>query len=108
MPEPDKTREQLQARLEALEARLAEIEETLREPEEDDWQEQAAELDEDEVLGRLARAGRDEIALIRGALKRFDQGTYGKCPSCGKPIDPRRLKALPEVTNCIRCARSSR
>jgi len=97
-------RSRLEARLRALQERLAEIQETLREPEDDDLAEQAIELDDDEVLERLSRAGRDEALLIRAALKRIDDDAYGKCVSCGKVIGKRRLRALPEASTCLRCA----
>ena len=98
-------RARLETRLRVLRDRLAEIHETLREPEDDDLAEQAVELDDDEVLERLSCAGRDEALLIRAALKRIDDNTYGKCVSCGKTIGERRLRALPEASTCLRCAR---
>jgi RNA polymerase-binding transcription factor DksA len=104
---PDDTteiRSRLEARLKALQERLAEIHEILQQPEDDDLAEQAVDLDDDEVLERLSRAGRDEALLIRAALKRIDGKTYGRCLTCGKPIDERRLRALPEASTCLRCA----
>jgi RNA polymerase-binding transcription factor DksA len=100
----DKKRIQLEERLESLQERLAEFSETLRQPEDDDFEEQAAELDEDEVVARLSRAGRTELQLIEAALKRIDEGTYGKCVDCGKTIEKRRLQALPEAERCLSCA----
>lgn len=44
------------------------------------------------------------IERINAALGRLDQGTYGLCTNCGRPIDPERLKALPYVELCIECA----
>jgi DnaK suppressor protein len=38
---------------------------------------------------------------IESALQRVDEGTYGICEVCGKPIDPERLEALPYATKCI-------
>src|SRR3979490_975028 len=35
------------------------------------------------------------IEEIDDALRRIDDGTYGLCERCGKPIDERRLKAMP-------------
>jgi RNA polymerase-binding transcription factor DksA len=107
---PDDTQEirsRLEARLGALRERLTEIHEILREPEDDDLSEQAIELDDDEVLERLSRAGRDEVLLIRAALERIDDKSYGKCVSCGKAIEKRRLRALPEASTCLPCARKS-
>ncbi len=37
------------------------------------------------------------------ALDRLREGEYGTCEDCGEPIAPARLKAMPEVTTCIRC-----
>jgi len=100
-------RSRLEARLSVLEERLAEFQETLREPEDENLEEQALDLDEDDVLDRLAHAGRDEARLIRAALERIDSGSYGVCASCGKPIGERRLRALPEATTCLPCARGN-
>ncbi len=40
---------------------------------------------------------------LAGALERLRGGDYGVCEECGEPIAPARLRALPEVTTCIRC-----
>lgn len=37
------------------------------------------------------------------ALKRVAQGTYGKCVSCGNPIDIARLTAVPTALYCMNC-----
>jgi DnaK suppressor protein len=37
------------------------------------------------------------------ALRRIDDGTYGTCTSCGRPIPKGRLKALPHATLCLEC-----
>ena len=46
------------------------------------------------------------LADIDAALKRIDEGTYGICTSCGKPIAVERLEALPWATLCIDCKRN--
>ena len=53
---------------------------------------------------RVLPAGRLEAAAIRTAIKRLDNGTYEECSKCGKPIDPRRLVALPTTATCLRCS----
>lgn len=40
---------------------------------------------------------------IEAALERLDAGKYGVCERCGRPINPRRLEALPYVTLCVDC-----
>jgi YteA family regulatory protein len=42
---------------------------------------------------------------IEAALKRIEEGTYGICTNCGKPIAVERLEALPWATLCIDCKR---
>lgn len=37
------------------------------------------------------------------ALERLRGGDYGICEECGETISPARLRALPEVTTCVRC-----
>ena len=37
------------------------------------------------------------------ALERLRGGDYGMCEECSEPIAPARLRALPEVTTCVRC-----
>jgi DnaK suppressor protein len=37
------------------------------------------------------------------ALARIDEGTYGVCESCGKPIGKARLLAFPRATLCVPC-----
>ncbi len=37
------------------------------------------------------------------ALQRLGEGKYGTCEACGEAIAPARLKAMPEVTTCVRC-----
>ena len=41
------------------------------------------------------------LAAIDAALKRIDDGTYGRCERCGNAIEPERLEALPWATLCI-------
>ena len=48
---------------------------------------------------------RDLIDQITRALRRVDDGTYGTCERCGRPIDAARLKALPHALLCMDCKR---
>jgi len=45
------------------------------------------------------------LQQVEEALSRFASGAYGVCKSCGEPIDPARLKALPHATRCLDCQR---
>jgi DnaK suppressor protein len=46
-----------------------------------------------------------QMALVDDALARLDDGTFGACVRCGKPIPPGRLEALPWAAFCIDCQR---
>jgi len=43
------------------------------------------------------------IEEIDDALLRIDNGTYGLCDRCGKPIDVERLKAMPTAKYDAEC-----
>jgi DnaK suppressor protein len=45
---------------------------------------------------------RDLMERIDKALAKIDEGTYGLCDRCGRPIEKLRLKALPYANLCIK------
>lgn len=49
----------------------------------------------------LEEGARETLAEIDAALKRIDDGTYGICEVCGKPIGADRLSAIPRTRLCI-------
>lgn len=53
----------------------------------------------------LEAAGHTQAQLrgIRYALAKFDDGSFGECEECGKPIGFSRLQARPEARLCIAC-----
>jgi DnaK suppressor protein len=55
----------------------------------------------------LRDRSRTELARVEVALRALDEGTYGTCVTCGNPIAPERLEALPWSTQCIDCARKT-
>jgi DnaK suppressor protein len=50
----------------------------------------------------LAETDSAILAQVRGALKRIDDGTYGRCIVDGKPIDPKRLESIPWTPYCLK------
>jgi RNA polymerase-binding transcription factor DksA len=62
----------------------------------------------DEFLFDVSAALAENAAYLHqevdDALKRLDDGRYGKCETCGKSIAGARLDALPFVRDCIDCA----
>ena len=47
-----------------------------------------------------------ELHDIDAALARLEEGTYGYCQRCGRPIPRERLEALPATPYCVDCARA--
>ena len=43
----------------------------------------------------------DELLQIEAAFQRLEQGTYGTCQACGRPIAAERLEALPASRFCV-------
>jgi RNA polymerase-binding transcription factor DksA len=41
---------------------------------------------------------------VRGALRRLDDGTFGRCERCERDIAAARLQAIPYARFCVRCA----
>lgn len=68
-----------------------------------DSEEQATELQNEEVLDQLDVDSRERLIQIDAALNRMDSNTYGICVECGEPISVNRLKALPFAARCIAC-----
>lgn len=56
----------------------------------------------------MVRLHRQRLADIEAAIERIDQGTWGECSSCGKPISKARLQALPMTQVCVECASKRR
>ena len=80
---------------------------------------QSATVSLDESIGRLSRADalqsqqigialeaniKTRLANVRAALSAIDDGTYGVCRRCGKPVGEARLKAMPETPACVDCS----
>jgi len=43
------------------------------------------------------------LSEVQQALKRIDEGTYGRCITCGNPIPEKRLEAIPWAVRDIKC-----
>jgi RNA polymerase-binding protein DksA len=53
----------------------------------------------------LRDRSRLDLSRVEAAIRALDDGTYGTCTNCGKPIATERLEAIPWVATCIDCAR---
>jgi DnaK suppressor protein len=69
----------------------------------DDQADVGAKTYEREHEMSLAYNSRDLLVQNERALERIEEGTYGVCESCGKPIGKARLQAFPRATLCVTC-----
>ncbi|HJR07905.1 MAG TPA: TraR/DksA family transcriptional regulator [Pyrinomonadaceae bacterium] len=56
-----------------------------------------------ELQFRLGERESQAVADIDQALLRIEEGSYGICQSCNKPIDERRLEAVPTARYDAAC-----
>jgi DnaK suppressor protein len=62
------------------------------------------QVEQSREMGLMTRSRLVErMKRISAALRRIDQGEYGRCAECGDAIKPARLRALPEVETCVPC-----
>ncbi len=59
-------------------------------------------MDRETAFLLASQEGRTLLA-IDDALRRIQKKTYGKCSECGRPINPKRLDAIPHAILCINC-----
>ena len=43
------------------------------------------------------------LGLVQAALQRLEDGQFGTCVECGRPVEKKRLDAVPWARHCIRC-----
>ena len=103
------TKSELNKYKEILEAKQAELARVLRNREGIAIEKSADALDEVQHAAERELAIRNldrESALLRLvklALRRLNEGTFGTCMHCEENISPRRLAALPWAPYCIQC-----
>lgn len=66
-----------------------------------------ADTVQSELNSQLLEVESRELAAIDDAIRRLDEGNYGDCDSCKKPIPLTRLRAVPHAKECIGCHRRS-
>ncbi|MCK0097368.1 TraR/DksA C4-type zinc finger protein [Yoonia sp. F2084L] len=95
---------QITARIKELTAHMQQISDDLDQPLPADLEDQAIDLEDDEVLSSLGRANSQEVRLLHDALRRIEDGSYGICQKCGEDISHARLDAVPYAVICRNCA----
>ena len=104
---PDLDPDAIRAALLAERARLqADVAETIQAPGQMTYGSQAAaasQVFEQQRDLALRDRATSHLELVDAALARLDDGTFGTCQRCGRPIAPARLEALPWAAHCIEC-----
>jgi len=68
-----------------------------------DTSDMASDAAEGDLALRIAESETAEASEIERAIEKIDNGTYGTCETCNKPIGTERIEYLPYVTLCIKC-----
>jgi DnaK suppressor protein len=61
-------------------------------------------ITERHLLSQVSTANEQAAYLVRRALEKIAEGTYGMCDKCGGSIGKERILARPRSTRCISCA----
>ena len=84
--------------------RIDKIEDHIQNPQDDlneHWEDQAISYRQNDMRKNLMDEARQSLVYVDNALSRIENGTYGECEVCGKPIEEQRLEALPYATLCM-------
>jgi RNA polymerase-binding transcription factor DksA len=76
---------------------------SLHEPEKE-LEESASKETMSAGLAQLDDRGQAEIREIDHALTKMDEGKFGKCEACRRPISLKRLQVVPWARQCVQCA----
>jgi RNA polymerase-binding protein DksA len=68
----------------------------------------ATEVSESQRGQQLREREALHLGLIESALERIEAGKFGLCRTCGQPIAPERLEALPWAQDCVSCHSTKR
>jgi DnaK suppressor protein len=100
----DRCRRRLLELEQELEERLGEEVDTARDTRDDQPAvSDLAHVDElKEEYFALAETDSAILALVRAALRRIEDGTYGSCVVDGGPIDEKRLESVPWTPYCLK------
>ena len=59
-----------------------------------------------ELSMNIVSSEQEVLYQIDDALKRIEEGAFGVCQQCSKPISLSRLRAVPYASLCISCQRT--
>jgi DnaK suppressor protein len=68
-----------------------------------DYVDQAQRLLEQQVEIQSVRRLSATLHAVEGALREIEQGTFGRCAGCDRPIPAKRLEVMPWSPYCLSC-----
>jgi len=87
-----------------LQANIARLEDEARESGEDEVRDSTDDATSSQGASESLQEDTLEsetLIQVEDALQRIQDGTYGKCRDCGRPIEPARLEAVPWAAYCL-------
>jgi len=69
----------------------------------DDQADSGSKTAERDAATSLLRTLLDRRTQAEHAMQRLEDGTYGNCEGCSKPIPVERLEVFPSATTCVNC-----
>ena len=100
----EKVKKGLLARRKELENKLSKIStEHVSEGASGDQGDQALSSSMESVRSSFQNTETEEYKRIIKALEKIEDGTYGICTDCDKPIKPKRLEMYPNAERCLTC-----
>ena len=69
----------------------------------DDQADSGSKTAERDAATSLLKTLLDRRTQAEHALHRLEDGTYGNCEGCAKPIPVERLEVFPSATTCVNC-----
>jgi DnaK suppressor protein len=69
----------------------------------DDQADSGSKTAERDAATSLIRTLLDRRTQAEHAMQRLEDGTYGNCEGCAKPIPVERLAVFPSATSCVAC-----
>jgi DnaK suppressor protein len=100
----EQAKQRLQAHEQELLGNMRRLGEDARESQMTDVQDPIdyVESSENKALNfRVDTIASNELRQVQDALQRIEDGSYGKCIDCGRPINEARLQAVPWTPYCL-------
>ena len=98
----EETRQELEDQLKSLTPTAADY---LTDPANDDYQDiedEAVDEQQEQQDQAIKFNVQTQLNDVNAALKRIEDGSYGRCVVCGQPIPEKRLEAIPWAARCVK------